>query len=60
MTIWSLPPPHRTENIKMASNQPNIERQQAMTLRPGQADATFAAKPASSGPRWMPRSLQHQ
>jgi chorismate synthase len=44
----------------MASNQPNIERLQALTLRPGHADATCAAKPTSSGPRRMLRSLQHQ
>jgi hypothetical protein len=60
MTIWSLSPPHRTENIKMASNQPNIERPQALTLRPGQADAICAAKPASSGLRRMLRSWRHQ
>jgi hypothetical protein len=44
----------------MASNQPDIERQQAMTLRPGHADAISAAKSASSGLRWLLRSLQRQ
>jgi hypothetical protein len=41
--------PHRKHQNGIKSA--NIERPQALTLRPLHADATFAAKPTSSGPR---------